>query len=865
MRKPRRGAVGTPSKGSRPRSRDVGGVADEESRKAYGEEAVMRGKRRSSGFLNGWFAGAIGAAAIGAGAWAAGAWAAGADAAGRSLSAAEYDRAVRLLDLNIRGTLKGAVVSPRWVGETDSFWYRSIADSGYVLVDAATGRKSVVFDERRLAEAVSGAADSTLGPAAMTITNLEPREDGFLVSASAAGNDFLCAVPSYRCERAATVPVRPEELAAPTGTLRLFARENDLWLRDASTGAERRLTTDGEPWFAYGKTPDTSLDAVVHLRSKAPRPPYGVSWSPDGRSVAGQRLDERAVSGYPFVEWVPQDGSFRPIVYDLRLPLLGDEHQGVLEPFVVNVETGTTRTLALPKGWNLSEPAIAWTKDGERFFGLASTFGDRKAALVEMNARTGAARLAIEEESPTHVEWNAFLYSAPNVRVLADGKRALWFSQRDGWGHLYLYDVARGSLLRRLTKGEWLVRDVIRVDEARGFVYFTATGREPGQDPYFRHLYRVPLEGGRIEHLTPAEGDHEIIGPIASFVASGTGSYTPPSPVSPSGRYVVDSWSTVDRPPVTVIRPTADPGRATEIDRFDASAVHAAGWRAPERFRAKAADGKTDVYGVIYYPPGHSKEGKYPVVDAFYGGPQTINAPRNFIGAVASTSPFSRASLAALGFIVVTIDGRGTPGRSKAFHDVGYGAFADPQIEDHVAVIRALAPGRGFDLDRVGVYGHSFGGYTSARAILSRPDFYKVAVSSAGSHVYEPMYTGLEILLGLPDYGDGATIRPRPDASPEPYRSMDNRRLASNLKGNLLLVYGDMDENALPAATLQLADALVKANRKFDLLYLPNRRHDLVVDPYFVRRMWDYFVEHLLGASPPENYEVKIGMPRPPS
>jgi dipeptidyl aminopeptidase/acylaminoacyl peptidase len=327
---------------------------------------------------------------------------------------------------------------------------------------------------------------------------------------------------------------------------------------------------------------------------------------------------------------------------------------------------------------------------------------------------------------------------------------------------------------------------------------------------------------------------------------------------SPDGRWFVDTYSTVSTPPVTVLR-SADDGRVViKLEDADVTAVQAAGWRAPQRVAAKAADGKTDLYATIYFPPGFSRERAYPVIDAFYGGPQMMNAPRSYAEAVRTFNPVSRASLAELGFVVVTIDARGTRGRSKAFADIGYGNFADPQIDDHIAVIRQLAERYGgFDLDRVGVYGHSFGGYTSARAILAHPEFYKVAASSAGPHNYQGFYDGLAGLVGVPDYGDGARVRPTPQSVPKNFAAMDNATLAPNLRGHLLLAYGEMDENALPSVTLQLADALIKANKSFDLLYLPNRTHDFFrTDRYYMRRLWDHFVEHLAGATPPQNYDL---------
>jgi dipeptidyl aminopeptidase/acylaminoacyl peptidase len=315
----------------------------------------------------------------------------------------------------------------------------------------------------------------------------------------------------------------------------------------------------------------------------------------------------------------------------------------------------------------------------------------------------------------------------------------------------------------------------------------------------------------------------------------------------------------VDTPPISVLRSARDGRVIATLEQADAGAVYAAGWRPPLRTHVKAADGKTDIYGVIYFPPDYHKDGQYPVIDAFYGGPQLINAPRDFNDAVHSFNPVSRSSLAQLGFIVVTFDARGTPGRSKAYHDVGYGDFADPQIEDQVAAIKQLAQRYGgFDLGHVGVYGHSFGGYTSTRAILSHPEFFKVAVSSAGPQNWQGFGQDLQSAIGIPVYSDGSRFRPTPTAIPEVYKELDNATLAGNLRGHLMLVYGDMDENAFPAVTLQLADALEKANKTFDLLYLPNRTHSYFrTDAYYTRRMWDYFVSNLALRQPPENYALK--------
>lgn len=777
------------------------------------------------------------------------------------LTAADYDRAARVLDSNLRGKVRNAVVAPRWISGGDVFWYRRDGADGpeYVIVDARTGSKTPAFDMARLAAAASQAAGGTPAqPRDLFVVKIDGDSEPRNVALTQRGRgNFTCVLPGYICTFTPEVETPADARRSPDRSQAVFARDDDLWVRDLKSGAERRLTTDGQPYFSYGKPPDSSLAAVPRLRRPVASPPWGISWSPNGRTIVGVRSDETSIAPYPYVEWVPQDGSFRPITYQLRLPLLGDPAPPH-DYFLLDVASATKQEIRLPAGWSFA--SIAWSSDGRRVFGLAWSFGSRDAALVEVDASTGEARTVVKESSPTSLSFNTFVYNIANVRILGDGQEAVWWSERDGWGHLYLYDIATGELKRQITSGPWLVRDIIRVDQSRREVYFTATGREPGEDLYYRHLYRVSLDGGAPIDLTPGDADHAFEAPLTGFAAGFLGgAIDDGQKVSPSGRYVVDTTTTVDQPPVTVLRATASTDVVMTLEQSDASAVYAAGWRSPQRLSVKAADGRTDISAVVHLPPGYTPTRRYPVIDAFYGGPQMINAPRSFDEAVATFNPISRASLAQLGFIVVTIDARGTPGRSKAFHDVGYGNWADPEIDDHIGAIKQLAEKYGtFDLDRVGVYGHSYGGYTSARAILSHSEFYKVAVSSAGSHNYQGFYQGHEAYNGVPDYGDGVPVRPNPQAIPEAYKQLDNASLAAKLSGHLLLVYGDMDENALPAVTLQLADALEKANKSFDLLYLPNRTHSYFRnDPYYVRRMWDYFVEHLAGLQPPQDYELK--------
>ncbi|ALN87101.1 prolyl oligopeptidase family protein [Lysobacter capsici] len=781
-----------------------------------------------------------------------------------SLSAQDYARAEKVLDYNLKGQLKNAEIVPHWLAD-GRLWYRRDGEHGaqYMLVDPAARSREPLFDPARMREAIRAvlpaAAERVPEPLSVAV------EAGVLRArfAGDATQQLSCDVVAHQCRAIAANTPDPLWLPSPDGRRAVFVRDYNLWLRDLDSGRERALTQDGEAYYGYGVLPDLALHAVPSRQGRWKVPPFAVNWSPDGKRLFGSRFDERKVQPYPMLAMAPERGH-RPELYNIRLSLFGDAEQTRAEWFSVDVDgAGKVQRIVAPEGWSpvIEADIFGWSADNRRVYASIANY-DRPARmrLVELDLDTGRSREVLEEQSATRVQVNDFLYNRAAVRVLNRSDQVVWFSERDGWGHLYLHDLRDGRLIRRLTSGEWLVRDLIGVDETRRVAYFTAGGREAG-DPYLRRLYRVSLDGGEPVLLTPEVADHALeVG--ASAILGGDGIDL----LSPSGDYVIDNFSTLDTAPRTVLRSTRDGAIVLELERADTSKVIAAGWRAPQRVALKAADGRTDLYATVYFPPGYSAKtaqpGQYPVIDAFYGGPQVTNAPVGMAEAVSATNPISRSSLAALGFVVVTIDGRGTPGRSQAFHDVSFGAFADPQIDDHVAAIGELARRyRGLDLQRVGVYGHSFGGYSSARAILRRPEFYKVAVSSAGSHNYQGMYSSLNgmerLLAGRVDYGNGRTVRPTPEAIPENYRGLDNATLAQNLRGKLMLVYGDLDENALPAVTAQLSEALIRNNKDFDLLYLPNQNHELFRnDAYYTRRMWDYFVEHLMGAKPPVGYKL---------
>lgn len=544
---------------------------------------------------------------------------------------------------------------------------------------------------------------------------------------------------------------------------------------------------------------------------------------------------------------MPPQG-FRPLLHSYRYALVGDPNLPLAELMVFDVEKKTRTVLKTDPYLVLFVSPIAtkrawWSEDSRKVYFVEEERAMKAVRLKAADALTGETRSMIEEKGATYIELNLLADSAPNVRILENGAEIIWFSERDGWAHLYLYDGKTGTLKNQITKGPWVVRDILRVDEKNRWVYFTGGGREKGRDPYYQHLYRIKLDGSGLELLTPEDADHSV-----TDFAETPSTFELLPRLSPSGRYFVDTYSRMDLAPISLLR-DADGRLVRELERADIEPLLATGWKWPERIVVKARDGTTDLYGLIYKPSNFDPAKKYPIIDGIYPGPQSIRTPKSFGTDLLSISDFCKdVSLAELGFIVVNIDGLGTPFRSKAFHDFGYGKMEEAGgLEDHIAGLKQLAISRPYmDLSRVGIYGHSGGGFASTHAILAYPDFYKVAVSSSGNHdqrsylaCWGEQYQGLL-------QGDN-------------YKAQANAGLAANLKGKLLLVHGDMDDNVHPAMTLQVVDALIKANKDFDLLILPNRNHSYGLDPYFTRRKWDYFVKNLLGAEPPSGYEIKVG------
>ena len=759
------------------------------------------------------------------------------------LSCAAQARAARFAASAVRAQVHNPVVRPRWIGRSDRFWYPHEAADGisYVTVDAATGARAPSFDHGALAGALQAAGhDVTAGR--LKLASLSIAEDGTL--------GFQAFGRQWRWDgalAAADLPDhRPGDNISPDGVWAAFRRDDDLWVREVATGFERALTTDGAPHHAYAKSPDMNLTTVT-LAQRGIVLPAAVAWSPDSRRLFTARLDERRVADYALLQHVPGAGRVRPIVHHLRMAFSGDEHVPLAEPVIVDVASATIIRVAVEPEFVFTATTAErgetwWSADGARCFHLARDRPQQRLMLIETDAATGATRVVITETSPTFVDVNLSTGGLPNIRVLDRRGELVWFSQAGGRAHLYLHDLATGARKNPITSGDLVVRDLADIDEASGTVLFLAGDREPGADPARRALCRVQLDGTGFQVLTPEHGDHSIAMPHPRpprdhiRPAEETGWF-----LAPSRRYFVHTHGALDRMPASVLRRT-DGSVVATVATAELAPDLADAWRWPMPFTAKAADGQADLYGAIWLPTDFDPARRYPIIDHIYPGPQRGNLPTTMLSdtladLVSSCRP---QAFAELGFAVVIVDGRGSPLRDKAFHDLSYGKLADPGcLADHVAVLHELGRRHAWlDTGRVGIMGHSGGGYASVRALIEYPDMFHAAVATSGNHDQRGYsFAWCEKYQGQVD---GAN-----------YDAAANPPFVDRLRGKLLLAYGDMDDNVHPALTLQLADALIRADKDFEMLVLPNENHTSVwSNPWFLRRASAFLVDALQGGAP---------------
>jgi len=729
-------------------------------------------------------------------------------------SADTYARAARLLPPEVNTLVDGSADQVRWLDQHTVF-YRTRKAGGlrFVKVDATTGVRTPAFNHARLATLLS-TPGQRVDPAITTLTLLG---DGQIELSGDLGRHRCRLSGQQRCAEWPEPVDRAPAVRSPDGRFEVFIRDWNLWLRELGNGIETALTEDGLPDDGY------ATDNAGWRRSDAPI----VLWSPDSGKIASFRQDQRRVGEMVLVE--PQPG--RPRVQRWKYPLAGDATVPLIERVIIDVATRRVTRLALPPdqrrstlcddirchgGWE----DVQWSTDSQSLAFVSVNRDSTEVRLRIADAASGAVREVLREQTQS---WFESGISKVSWRYLSASDEILWYSQRSNWGHLYLYDARTGALKRRLTQGEWNVAELSHIDLAQRRLWFIGVGRERGRNPYYRHLYALSLEGGEPQLLTPEDADHEV-------------------DLSPDARWFVDRHSTSTTAPVTLLR-TATGDLVSTLERADLTRLRDAGWVPPEPFTVKARDGHTDLYGLLFKPSDFDPARRYPVVLYLYPGPQTGSIrSRSFLPAHGDNQ-----ALAELGFIVVALDGLGTPWRAKSFHTAWAGNIGDNTLPDQIAGLRQLgARFAWMDLERVGIWGHSGGGNAAAAAMFRYPEFFKVGVSQAGNHdnrvyadAWAEKWQGLEVV----------------DAQGRSnYQDQGNQNHAHNLKGKLLLVHGGLDDNVPPWNTLLVVDALNRANKDYDLIWLPGSRHgygDGQIARYVIRRRWDYFVRWLLGTPPP--------------
>jgi dipeptidyl aminopeptidase/acylaminoacyl peptidase len=742
---------------------------------------------------------------------------------------ADYDRALGLRK-KLEALVGNVVEAPRWNGRTHKVYYRRTVKGGhdFILADADAKTKGPAFDHAKIAASLSAAGEKTYGALELPFNTFDFVDSDRAIQFAADGATWRCDIAASTCRKATpaemqqggggrggrgggqgnagafggrggapadgTTPVR----ASPDGTKEALIWNYNITIRDAATKKnETALSTDGSEGNAYD---------------------FGsIAWSPDSKKIAANRVRPGYRREVHYVESSPADQ--RQPKHTVNVYAKPGDALALPQPVIFDI--ASKRQLAIdnalfPNPYDLSR--FQWRKDSRAVTFEYNQRGHQLFRVIEADAATGKARAVISEEPTTFFNYRTangnLADSGKKYRFdLEDGKDVIWMSERDGWNHLYLLDGATGSVKRQITQGNWVVRAVIKVDEPAKQIIFSAGGMNAGKDPYFLNYYRINIDGTGLTPLTTGDGNHNVV-------------------FSDDGTLYVDTYSRLDMPPVSELHKTADASLVMPLEKGDIAELQASGWKPPEVFVAKGRDGTTDIWGVIYRPSTFSAARKYPVIENIYAGPQGSFVPKSF-GAYNGMQ-----SIAELGFIVVQIDGMGTSNRSKAFQDVAWKNLGDAGFPDRILWHKAVAAKYPYyDISRVGVYGTSAGGQSALGALLFHGDFYKAAVSASGCHDnrMDKIWWN-EQWMGWP-------------LGPE-YSAASNVDNAKNLKGDLLLIYGEMDTNVDPSSTMQVVNQLIKNDKNFDLLAIPGSNHTSG-GPYGDHKRWDFFVQHLLGVTPP--------------
>lgn len=742
-----------------------------------------------------------------------------------------------------RGVYK-ARITPHWLTNNVQFWYRNDLRGGtkeFILVDAEKGVRQRAFDHDKLAAALAKAAGEEVKADKLPFSDIQFVENGNTITFDAFSKSWRCDLDSYLCVAAATNstaglvsppdfeglqpelaeggPPSPQDqgnqpatrsrgtrrrgerdMRSPDEKWTAFVRDHDVFVRSEPDGTEIQLSSDGAESNSY-----------AHLE-----------WSPDSRSLVAWRV-EPGDAGLVYLVQSSPPGGGRAVMRQRPYGQAGDK----FPKYELNIFDVASHKQTKPEvdryEHEYETPQLHWMRDKRRFAWQQEDRGHQHLRVIEASCDDGSIRNLIDERTKTFF-WTAHTedLGVPLVNWLDDDEM-VYVSEMDGWRHLYLVDEKEGKIKNQITKGEWVIRGIDKIDEDARQVWFRAGGMNADQDPYFLHYYRINFDGAGLVALTEGNGNHTV-------------------QFSPDRKYIIDTYSRVDMPPIHELRRTSDGKLVCKLEEADISELKATGWEPPEVFVAKGRDGKTDIWGIIRRPKNLDPSKKYPILESIYNGPQGAYVPKSFSASERSSS------MTEAGFILVQCDAMGTAFRSKAFHDVCWHNLADAGLPDRIAWIKAAAVKYPYmDIDRVGIFGTSAGGQNAAAAVLFHPEFYKCAVANSGCH---------DNRLDKASWNEQWMGYMPPDKiwSKDPdnwYSQNSNIDNAAKLRGNLFLIVGEMDDNVPPESTMRFVDALIKARKDFDLLVVPGANHG-AASPVTQRRTLDFFVHNLLGKEPPD-------------
>lgn len=688
------------------------------------------------------------------------------------------------------------------------FWYKNNSKQGsqYIRVDAKSNTRSMAFDHRKMAESLTEFSNSKVSSTTIDIRDLKENLTDNTLKFKTDKLELLCDLDTYKITVLDSLkPSEPrgywgkrghenigDPITSEDGKFSAYIKNYNLYVKDLESGQETQLSFDGSAAFYYSSN---------------------ILWSPNSEKIMAYKFRPAQDHKIYFVESSPSD-QLQPKLHSRDYLKPGDQ-VAFRSPQLFDVQSAQhikIPTTEFDHQYHLSN--FNWREDSSGFTFEYNQRGHQRYRVILVDANEGKVKVLIDEVSPTFIDYNMKKYR----KDLFDGNQILWTSERDGWNHLYLYDGQSGKLIRQITKGKWPVREVVKVDQENKHIYFIASGLDKDQDPYFKHYCRIDFDGKNFKRFTLENGNHQVY-------------------FSPDNSFYVDQYSRVDSPPITVLK-NAKGTIIQQLEKADITELEATGWKPPEVFTAKGRDGETDIWGIIIRPTNFDPSKSYPVIEYIYAGPHDSFVPKSF-----QSYYWSMSSMAELGFIMVQIDGMGTSNRSKAFHDFCWQNLKDAGFPDRKLWIRAAAKQYpSMNIEKVGIRGTSAGGQNAGAALVFHSDFYDVAVASCGCHDnrMDKIWWN-EQWMGYP-------IGPQ-------YAASSNVVNAKELKGDLMLMVGELDDNVDPASTFQFADALIKAGKDFELVVVPGMGHSSG-GTFGERKRKDFFVKKLWGVDPPSWQEI---------